>query len=370
MIISSSAELQKICGKTNQCQYITVDTEFSRTKGAFYPEASLIQFSLDGKIGYICDILNKDIDLAPLGKLFENKECIKVFHSAQQDLHLIYRILGIKTNNIFDVQIAAMFLGKYRNPSYDLLVRDFLGVQLDKELQFSNWMARPLLDKQLKYAERDVTYLFRLFPKIRDALGEKKYLWVIEEVDKINSYDKDYEVNHYLEKIALKVVYKKQKITPKYLWLLKIAIKWREEYSLSRNLSKNSIMNNASLYEFVYKIYNHFDKLNITKLGKTKFTKQILEEIQNEIEFDKDLSEFEKLCETIMRRKNVIHFNSQLYLGLKVLLHNCSVETEIQPQLIATKQDLIQLAADNHLNCKFNSGWRYEVFGEKAKEIL
>lgn len=370
MIITNSDDLKNICEKAKSCEYITVDTEFIRKKGVLYPYPSLIQFSLDGEIGYICDVLDKNVNLDPLRGLFINKDVIKVFHSAQQDLHVIFKLFGTMPFNVFDVQIASMFLGKYKNPSYDLLVRDFLGVQLDKELQFSNWMARPLSEKHLQYAERDVTYLFKLFPKIRDALGEKKYLWVMEEVNDIISYNKDAEVNHSLEKIALKLAHKRKKINPKYLWLLKIAINWREEYSLERNLSRNSIMDSESLYEFVYKIYNHFDELNIEKLGKSKFKKKILEEIKKESSIDRDLSEFEKLCETIIRRKNVVHFHPQLYLNLKALLSDCSVETSVQPQLIARKEDLIELAASNDLTGKFNSGWRYEVFGERAKNIL
>ena len=171
MIISTINKLNDICYGASNAEYVTIDTEFVRRKGLFYPEPSLVQLSIDGETGYICDVLDKTMNLQPLIDLLINPKVIKVFHSFKQDLHVIYKLFSIIPSNVFDVQIASMFLGNYNNPSYNLLVNDFLGVRLDKELQFSNWMLRPLLAKQLEYAARDVTYLFKLFPIIREKLG-------------------------------------------------------------------------------------------------------------------------------------------------------------------------------------------------------
>lgn len=370
MIIKNTDELTDICERAKNFQYITVDTEFTRKKGVFYPEPSLIQFSIDGKVGYICDVLDKGIDLEPLRCLFLNPLITKVFHSFKQDLHVIYKLFKINPSNVFDIQVASMFLGGYQNPSYNLLVNDFLGIKLDKELQFSNWMARPLLNKQLEYAERDVTYLFQLFPVMREKLGELKYEWVKEEMANILKYDLEAEVRDRLERAALKIVHRKKQINPRYLWLLNIALKWREEYSLEKNIVRNRIIDSIDLYDFIYKVDKNFDKLRTNKISRNKITKDIIKRVEEALEQGMNLDECSALVELTMKKRDIVHRKPMIYESLKNTLRECSGNSSINKNLICDKADIVNMAAVNDLIPKFNSGWRYKVFGSEIESVL
>jgi ribonuclease D len=370
MILRSTAELCEICAISQSAEYITVDTEFIRKKGAFYPEPSLIQLSIDGKVGYICDVLDKTIDLEPLRILFANPAIVKVFHSCKQDLHVIYKVFGIIPSNIFDVQIASMFLGYYQNPSYNLLVQDFLGVQLDKELQFSRWLLRPLLKKQIEYAERDVTYLFKLFPVIREKLGEKKYRWAQEEIDNILKYDLEATVKDKLERAALKTLNRNKTVNPRYLWLLNIALRWREEYSLECNIVRHKIINGLELSEFIYRVDKYFDELDRSRLATNKTTRHIMTRVELALNQGMDLESSHALMECTLKKRDILHTDSKIYEDLKETLKECSYNSSMNKNFICDKADILNIAAANALTAKFDSGWRYEVFGNKAKELL
>jgi ribonuclease D len=371
MIIEANEQLIDICDKASHCQYVAFDTEFVRKKGFYYPEPSLVQFSYDGKQGFICDTLNSKLDLQPLIDLLTRNDVIKIFHSARQDLQVLHKLFGIKPRKIFDVQTASMFLGYSTNPSYDRLVKTFLGTTLDKQLQFSDWMFRPLSAKHIDYAERDVTYLYRLFPKIREALGEMKYKWVNEEMNHITPVSREQELNDMLENLALKIVNKKRSLNPRYLCLLKIAVKWREEYSLQNNMLRNNVIESDTLYEFIFKVEKKFDSLDITKLPKSKIQRLILKTIKDKIDLVDNFDEFQTVIESIIKRRNVMRDKkNSLYPSLQSLLQECSQHHLIHQSLIAQKKDLVKIAAENCLTNKFQHGWRYEAFGSKAEGLF
>ena len=65
--------------------------------------------------------------------------------------------------NLFDTQIANSFLDGDFAISYQGLVKQELGITLEKDETRSNWIRRPLSDSQLKYAALDVEYLIHLY---------------------------------------------------------------------------------------------------------------------------------------------------------------------------------------------------------------
>lgn len=371
MIIEASEQLIDICHEAAKSPYVAFDTEFARRKGLYYPEPSLVQFSYDGKKGFVCDTLNSKVDLQPLISLLTKNDVIKIFHSARQDLQVLYKLFAIKPYNIFDVQTASMFLGYNNNPSYDCLVKTFLGVVLDKQLQFSDWMLRPLSAKHIEYAECDVTYLYRLFPAIREALGEEKYQWVHEEMNYITQAAPMHELNEILETMALNLLNKKRSINPRCLCLLKMALQWREEYSLQYNIVRNNIIDGDSLNNLVFRIDKRLDDANLMKLPKSRTQRLILKMIKDRISLIENLDEFEKLMESTIKKRDVMRDkHNSLYPLLQSVLKECSHYYLIDQQFIAPKKDLIKITADKFLPAKFREGWRYEVFGSRAEKVL
>ena len=125
--ITKSCELGDFCVRAAREKYITIDTEFLRER-TYFPKLCLVQLAFPGdENAVIVDTLVNNLDLTPLYDIFQNRNIVKVFHAARQDLEIFYFDSGIFPFPIFDTQIAAMVCGFGDQVAYETLVR-----QLDK----------------------------------------------------------------------------------------------------------------------------------------------------------------------------------------------------------------------------------------------
>jgi ribonuclease D len=348
--------LAELCYLASKNEYIAFDTEFSRVKNHYYPLPSLIQFSFDGKKAYLCDFYDKEIDWKPLIEILINDRITKVFHAVKQDLDVLEKAFQIKPKKVFDLQLASGFLGDYSNPSYNRLAKDFLGIDLDKKMQFSDWTKRPLSQEQLTYAASDVTHLYNLFPKIKEALGEK-YSWSEEEMDKI--IDQESFLENLLDKIALSIIMKKdQSLTPKGLWYLKNILIWREEMVMKKNLLREKILPTQKISKMI-SFYQEGSRSTISK----KLSQESLIEPEN---FDQEAF----LLEYLMKKREILLSGSSLYKKLQKLSIKVSQNFSLDKSLLAKKSDLVTIVAKGFLTDKFQKGWRYSLFGKKVENLL
>ena len=121
MIITDTHHLETVCQRFATFPYMTIDTEFIREK-TFYPEVCLIQIASPEE-AFCVDPLASEINLQPLFDLLQNKNVVKVFHAASQDLEILYHLTGNIPTPIFDTQIGAMACGYGENVSYQQLVK-------------------------------------------------------------------------------------------------------------------------------------------------------------------------------------------------------------------------------------------------------
>jgi ribonuclease D len=354
-----SEALAELCLMASKSPYIAFDTEFSRLKGYYYPIPSLIQFSFDGEKAYLCDLYDKELDWTPLVNLLSNDKILKVFHAVKQDLDVLQKAFQITPNKLFDLQIAARFLN-YSNPSYNRLAKDFLSLDLDKKMQFSDWTRRPLTSEQLEYAASDVTHLYRLFPKITEALG-KKSAWSHEEMARL--VVKENKADFLLDKMSLAILMEKGKtLTPKALWYLKQILVWRENKILERNLLREKILPTPLIKKILYQLL-----LEQPPLIKSKD----LKDLQATVEIlPEDFMAEEALLETLLIKKDLLLSNSKYYKSLKDLAGKISQKLSLDKSLLASKSDLLHIAAKKSLPPKFQTGWRYEVFGVKIEKFF
>jgi ribonuclease D len=89
---------------------------------------------------------------------------------------------GVVPHNVIDTQIAGGFLG-YSAPSLATLLEKELGVKAPKADRLTDWLRRPLSDRQLLYAAADVSSLVALANRLREQLEELGRLgWLTEAV--------------------------------------------------------------------------------------------------------------------------------------------------------------------------------------------
>ena len=119
VLIKDSKKLKDLCKLIAKDKFITVDTEFIRDR-YYYPKLCLMQIASQ-EYCFAIDTLEKDIDISPILKIFNNKKIVKVFHACRQDIEIILNLNGKMPRPIFDTQVAAMVCGFGATSSYCLL---------------------------------------------------------------------------------------------------------------------------------------------------------------------------------------------------------------------------------------------------------
>ena len=68
-------------------------------------------------------------DMSPLKPLFASRKIKKIFHGADYDVRSLYRDFNIKINNLFDTQVACMFLG-YKETGLNAVLQQKFNIRL------------------------------------------------------------------------------------------------------------------------------------------------------------------------------------------------------------------------------------------------
>lgn len=202
----------------------------------FWPKLSLIQYH-DGEKAFIVDGLQED--LTPLKDILFNPNIIKIVHSARQDLEIFYQLWGQIVQPIFDTQIAARFCDLGQEVSLSQLVKDVLSVEMEKTVQFSDWLKRPLSPEQLTYAEQDVAYLIPLYHYLKDHLHETQKFDAFLEAQAFLLNEETYQPQPH--KAWMRVKGYKQLTHGQKAWL-KVLAAWRESEAAKQNKIRRLIV--------------------------------------------------------------------------------------------------------------------------------
>jgi ribonuclease D len=163
-----------------RAEIVAVDLE-ADSMFHFKEKVCLVQMAANGRT-VVIDPLSVS-DLSILNPVFANPSICKVFHGADYDVRSLYRDHGIDIHNLFDTQLACMFMG-FKETGLEAVVARHFGVELDKKYQKKDWSRRPLSVEMVDYAASDVAYLIPLAKTLKDGLKEKGRLpWVTEECE-------------------------------------------------------------------------------------------------------------------------------------------------------------------------------------------
>lgn len=337
---------------------MTVDTEFLR-ESTYYPKLCVLQMaSVDESV--VVDALAPDIELRPLFDLLADQRVVKVFHAARQDVEICWHEAQMIPAPLFDTQVAAMVLGYGDSISYDQLVHRITGDTLDKSSRFTDWTRRPLSDAQLTYAVSDVTHLRDVYLKLSDDLAKRgRADWLHDEMRVLTSPETyRMEPQHAWERLKTRVR------KPKELAVLIEVAAWREREAQTRDVPRSRVLKDDVIGDIAIQAPTTIERLaGLRSLPKgferSKWGEAIIEAVKAGLARDpKTLPRFE-------RAKPAANGQATVEL-LKVLLRMTSEKHGVAAKVIATVDDLDRIAADDQADVPALSGWRRELFGEKA----
>ena len=362
--ITEQSALEDLCGKLAESDFICVDTEFHR-ETTYWPELCLVQASAPGVEGLI-DPLAEDLDIGPFLDLIAMDNRVKVFHAARQDIEIFNRLIGHPPGPIFDTQVAAMALGYGDSISYDNLVQRVVRRQIDKSSQFTDWMRRPLSQKQLIYALGDVTHLRDIYLIMREELEKSGRMnWVREEMADLEDpakYDTD-PMNAW-QRLKLR------KPKKDYAAIVVAVAAWRERLAQELDKPRRRILKDDAIQEIAAqkpRNENDYNQLRAVPSGfiRSKHGQGLMEAVIEAIDNpDKFAPELEPRVQ-----------NAQIPAGapelLKVLLKHVSDEHNVVPRLIANAADIDRIArGETSEDIAAMTGWRFDMFGKKAQALL
>lgn len=155
-----------------------LDTEFMSER-TYWAKLCLVQVSWPHGIALVDPLA---CDVRALADVLHSPATM-ITHAGASDLPILERAVGARPAGLFDVQLAAGFVG-LGLPSLGSLVSVLLGVRLDKSEQLADWSVRPLSPAIRKYAAADVEYLFPLTQELSHRLQELgREAWVASECE-------------------------------------------------------------------------------------------------------------------------------------------------------------------------------------------
>lgn len=165
--IDNESNLFELVNALNDFDRVAIDTE-ADSLHSYYEKICLIQLSFDNK-NYIVDPL-LSFSIEPLLQALSEKTLI--LHGADYDLRMLRQSYGyLHKGKVIDTMIAAQILG-LEKLGLASLIEKFFSIVIGKEMQKSNWSARPLTDEQLAYAASDTHFLLEICDMLLAQLKE------------------------------------------------------------------------------------------------------------------------------------------------------------------------------------------------------
>ncbi|MBV9065162.1 MAG: ribonuclease D [Methylobacteriaceae bacterium] len=360
-LITSTDELLSVCRRLAAHPFVTVDTEFLR-ETTFWPKVCVIQLASDDEAVAV-DALAEEIDLTPFFELMADPGVTKVFHAARQDIEIVWHLAQLIPAPLFDTQVAAMVCGFGDQVSYSELVQSVCKVTLDKSSRFNDWARRPLSEAQITYAIADVTYLRDIYRYLHARLERSGRLhWLADEMSTLTS-PATYEQHPDNAWERLKHRARKQR---DLATLMELAA-WREHEAQSRDVPRSRVLKDDTLIDIALAAPRDAEAL-----GNLRSFPRGMERSRTGVEIlaavERGLARDPKSLPRHTREQRSAGGGATVEL-LKVLLRQVAERHGVAAKMIATVEDLEAIAASDKADVAALTGWRRELFGQKALEL-
>jgi ribonuclease D len=338
---------------------LALDTEFVRER-TYYPRLCLIQVAAADRLALIDPLAIAD-PAALLVPLSDPRRP-KLLHAARQDVEALLPLTGVPLAPIFDTQLAAALLGFPAQIGYAELVRQLLGVELAKGHARTDWARRPLLPEQLAYAADDVRYLPALAALLVERLtaGGRRG-WMDEESAALTDISL-YRVDPAVAWRRLKGL---ERLQPDAQSAIRALARWREERAMEHDLPRGWVLPDAALFEIAQARPRTREDLSqlasVPRATADRAGSEILRALSDESDLPGDLiiDDGSRAGPEQLRRLK----------ALQQRLLKIAGELEIQPEVLATRRDLMALLRGER-ELPILTGWRRSIVGEPLLAAL
>ncbi|NPA72172.1 MAG: hypothetical protein GXO35_05010 [Gammaproteobacteria bacterium] len=378
--VETEADLISYCQGIRQnpdITWIAIDTEFVRVD-TFFSELSLVQIQdCLGQTALIDPLLISDSvfaendtprsahPLAALIDLLTDKETLKVFHSARQDIEVLYQLDHQMPVSIFDTQLAALFLKHGEMAGFARVVKAELGVTIEKSQTRTNWHHRPLTEAQIEYALDDVRYLAPLYLTCLQQLTEAELNAVSEDCLSLL----DSSLYTPAPEMAGEKVKGIKALKPKQLAIVNQLASWRESHAITENKPKKWVMDDEVIVqmakrppETVQALYKvpHIKSSSIKAHGEAWI--DCIDTV-----FAMTPKQWPKPADKPLKPTPQEEVFVQLGLAFALQV---SIDYHLNLPSITSRHDMLCLIREQATLKPLLRGWRYQLVGQPVQQFL
>ena len=355
--LTTTEELEDLCDEVLEEEAYAFDTEF-QSERTYFPRLALIQLGWADKVALIDPLA---VDPTPLGRLFEGPG-IGVAHAAGQDLEILKSACGASPTVVFDTQVVAGFLG-LSTPSLGRLVEHVLDVKLSKSDQLSDWLARPLSDRQLSYAASDVSYLLEIRRRMTAELDSRGRLdWALEECARLQAVHEHQPVP---EERWWKVA-DVRKVNGRARGIAQEVTAWREGQAAALNRPRRSILPDLAIVTIAQRAPRSKGELESLRGVESRYlAKGAGAEILEAVERGRSLSEQDLRLPPEAPESRAPRTAVAICEGV---VRSVSKEQQIDQSLLATNKDIARLTIGEP--SRLDDGWRAQLVGHTLRKLL
>ncbi len=364
-LINTPDALETLVHRALDAPCVGIDTEFVWEQ-TYYPRLGIIQMGLSENDCHLIDAVTLS-DLSPLGTLLSDPHTVKILHDAQQDLWILRRITDAIPCNIFDTRCAAGFAGLSSNLSLGNLLRMRLNIQLPKTETRTDWLRRPLSDKQLEYALDDVRFLPALREHIlTDIQRRGRENWLAEEL-------RQYDIAKLYDDRAPEEQYTRIKGTGRLsrrdMAIVRELAAWREKKARQVDRPRNRVISDDAIVQIARRKPQSIQSLKrvrgIARATINQYGNSLLNTVQRGLAID------EKNCPPISPPVRPDLFeDARLDLAMALLRGRCLSEG-IDIAMVASRSEVKEfISKKNATDNPLHTGWRREFLGADLIALL
>ena len=361
MVIESFAELAALCSDLHKASTVYIDTEFV---GEEYYSAKIgaIQIAANARAVLIDPLAISD--LTPLFDLLLDPEVEKVVHAGYQDLSIFFGMIGRPVAPVFDVQIAAALLGYGEEISLGNLVSRVTNKKLGKSHAFTDWLRRPLTDKQVEYALEDVRYLQPVHDHLlQELISRERLSWARDEFETLEDASR-FTPND--PRDMFRKIRGVDRLHGEELVRLREIVAWREETAREHNIPPRRICIDVVLLELARRPRRSVGALSdvrgLSHGQVRRFGAALIEALGRGA--GEPPPELTKPLVLPRDMRPTVDF-------LVLCLRSLATEMQISPSCLANRSDLMAVVLyGERARVPLLQGWRREAIGEALLATL
>ncbi|MDP3698326.1 MAG: HRDC domain-containing protein [Nanoarchaeota archaeon] len=330
-----------------QAAELAIDLECENNLHHYGAYISLIQISTLDK-SWVVDVLALE-NIKPLLEILENSKIQKIFHDVSFDFRILQDQFNCHPRNIFDTQIAALFLGKEHLGLGDLL-KEYFNAEKASRYQMADWTRRPLTEEMLSYAVKDTTYLIQLREILRRELIQKERLfWVEEELAALEEADFTYNTQTFLDVRGVRT------FIPEQLGIFRELFLLREQLAKKVNRPVHFVIRNEHLKQF---------SQHPPQWEKVRGVHPIVRSQAALFHRAVELGKKEPFFIPVPEKKRLTQHQKEQLERLAELQQTLAQKTALKAHLIMNKEQMLKIVLSGQFDC-LHAWQRKLIEGEK-----